>query len=204
MSRAGLALFVAATSSSTLLAGSARAADELTIEEPSQSELGGRLGARLALAETMPGGVSVGAIFLYRMTARSWSETGLDLSFGGGEPGCFYTRASELTLECDHGVTDGFGVIASAGGRLYLGARPGFQSYARAGAGLAITHFAGDELTGFGLPLHVGAGGRFDVAPRVRVVAEALIQAGLSWQGRGLGVEPLLGLTVQVGVDFAL
>ncbi|MFH0903515.1 MAG: hypothetical protein V2A73_23040 [Pseudomonadota bacterium] len=173
--------------------------------------LAARLGVQLSLGDLTPGGLRVGALFLHRMTMRSWFDGEMAFTFGGDEPGC--PRPSEVDpgekLVCDHGVADGFAFQLFGGGRLGLLGSAGHgsdraQAYLRAGIGLHLARFAGDDLTGVAMPIWGGAGGMMPVATGVRLVGELLFFGGPAFYDRALGFEPYAGFLAQLGVEIAL
>ena len=149
-----------------------------------------------------PGGLAVDGRYLYRLSDLDWFEVGANFTLGGGSAECFRDRESDLV--CEHGLVDGFGAEVSAGLRRYFTGQQEFRPYARAGLGLRLLSFSGDELRGLALPLSVGGGIRVDVANRVLVVAEASLRGGPAVLGRGLGLEANLGLSIGAGVEFTL
>ncbi len=164
-------------------------------------EIGVLVGAAIG-GGVSPGGVSVDGRYLYRLSELDWFEIGANFALGGGSAECFRDRESELV--CEHGLLDGFGAEASAGLRRYFTGQQQFRPYARAGIGLRLLSFSGDNLRGVAIPLSAGGGIRVDVANRVLVVAEASLRAGPAFMGRGLGLQANLGLSVGAGVEFTL
>jgi len=203
---AGLAVLAAAgTASAEEAAPPAEAAEAASDEPVGKQEIGLRLGAQLGWTDLTPGGLRVGGVYLYKLDDITWFDGEAATSFGSGESACFYSRAEELTLVCNHGGLDGFSMSVSAGVRLfYVRRASGFHPYLRGGAGLSYAGFSGDEVSGAVLFGYGGAGGRFRVAPRVAVGGEALLVLGPGLYNSDLGLQLLGGLVVQFGVEFAL
>lgn len=207
--RRGLA--AAATLLSLAYASTSRADEEPRLS--GTQELGARLGWQTGIGDVSPGGLRVGGVYLYKLSSDSWSENGASVGFGSGDASCWYDR--ENALVCDHGVADGFTFQLTTGVRWYpnLG-KKGAQPYARAGLGLAYVRFVDDFLTGIALPVHVGAGARFEITERVSVGGEALFELGPAIFGtdsgaapadsESLGFEAYSSLVVLFTIDFKL
>ncbi len=179
-------------------------AAELTSTAPiiAEKEMGIRLGTQFSADDVTPGGLRVGGLFLQRMSQRSWFDGEASFSFGANEAGC---ESQNGTFSCPHGLTDGFGMQLSLGGRYVFDALlGGLQPYARGGVGVHLARFGADDLTGAAFPLWAGGGGRFRVADGVSLAGEALVFAGPSVFNRDLGAEPYVGMLIQVGVEFQL
>ncbi len=164
-------------------------------------EIGVLVGAAIG-GGVSPGGLAVDGRYLYRMSDQDWFEMGASFVLGSGDKECFRDRESDLV--CQHGLLDGFAAEASAGLRRYFAGQQQFRPYARAALGLRLLSFSGDELRGVAIPISAGGGIRVDVANRVLVVAEASVRGGPAFLGRGLGVQPHLGLSIGAGVEFTL
>jgi len=202
-----LTLFVifCATSTSSLVGAQPSAqADASPAPKPdaiATQEIGALLGTAMGGGVT-PGGVALDGRYLYRLSDLDWFETGANFVLGGGSAECFRDRQS--TLVCEHGLVDGFAAEFSGGIRRYFTGQQQFRPYLRASVGLRILSFSGDSLRGVAVPITGGAGLRVDVANRVLIVAEASLSGGPAILGRGLGIEPNLGLAVSAGVEFTL
>jgi len=175
-------------------------------EAPDQDEIGDQaIGADLGVAgggRVTPGGLRIAGHYLYQMSRQDWFDGTASFTYGGGDARCFRDRMD--TFLCDHGFTDGGSVEISANVRRVFAPRGSFHPFARAGIGVALVRFSGDDVSGLAFPLHAGGGIRARVAPGFAVVAQADVQLGLGLFGRGLGAEPQLGMTVTAGAEFRL
>jgi hypothetical protein len=164
-------------------------------------EIGPQLGLRIGGRST-PGGLGVGATFLYRLSDELWSDTQFGASIGGGGAQCFRNRADAVV--CDHGQLDGLGFGVIAGLRWYARPQQGFYPYLRAGLGAELVRFGDDGLWGVGVPLGLGAGVRSRVTDAIAVGAGADLQLGVARFDRGVGLEPQAALLVRAAVELAL
>jgi len=175
-------------------------------DEPDQDEIGDQaIGADLGVAgggRVTPGGLRVAGHYLYQLSHQDWFDGTASFTYGGGDARCFRDRMD--TFLCDHGFTDGGSVEISANVRRVFAPRGSFHPFARAGVGVALVRFSGDDVSGLALPLHAGGGIRARVAPGFAVVAQADVQLGFGLFGHGLGVEPQLGMTLTAGAEFRL
>lgn len=161
--------------------------------------------ATLGLAaggRTTAGGLAIGGHYLYQMSDEDWFDGTATFTFGSGAAACFRDRDAELL--CQHGLVDGASAEIAANVRHYLGGRGEFWPYVRLGVGVGIVRYSDDDLTGFTIPMHAGAGFRVSVADGVAVIAEAALQIGIARFSRSLGVEPQLGASVMGGAEFRL
>lgn len=180
-------------------------ADDAPPQPERNQEIGPRIGAQLGFGGVSPGGLRVGGVLLYRMTEETWFDGEASFTFGSGDRGCYLGRDPGEPTVCEHGLADGFSATFAAGGRWLLSQRhDGLVPFVRGGVALSMVSFSDDDVLGLALPLWVGAGGRFWVAPRVAVGGEVVFTVGPGWYDRDQGAEPYVGLIVQFGVDFAL
>lgn len=149
-----------------------------------------------------PGGLRLAGHYLYQLSSADWFDGTASFTYGGGEAACFRDRMDVFT--CDHGFTDGTSVEISANVRRVFSARGAFRPFARAGVGIALLRFSGDDVSGVGIPFHAGGGVRARVADGVAVVAQGEVQFGIAMFGGDLGNERQLGLTVTAGAEFRL
>jgi hypothetical protein len=185
--------------------GAALAEDEAGGELSAMPEAEQQLVARLGLAiggRVTPGGLRASGSYLYQLADHDWFDGWLAFTFGGGDAECFRDRADELV--CDHGALSGVGGELGAGLRRYFPGGGRFAPYVRGGAALRLVSFGDDELRGVAIPFTLAGGVSARVHRIVAVGAEAGVEAGPAWLGRGLGLEPQLGLVVAAAVEFAL
>lgn len=175
-------------------------ADVRAMPEADQ-QLVGRLGIAVG-GRVTPGGLRASGSYLYNLADNDWFDGWLAFTFGGGDTECFRDRADELV--CDHGALSGVGAEIGAGLRRYFPGDGRFAPYVRGGAALRLVSFGDDELRGVALPLTVAGGVSARVHRIVAVGAEVAVEGGPAWFGRGLGLQPQLGLVVVTGVAFAL
>ena len=175
-------------------------------DEPDPDRIGDQaVGVDIGIAgggRVTPGGLRIAGHFLYQLSQQDWFDGTASFTYGGGDARCFRDRMD--TFLCDHGFTDGASVEISANVRRFFASRGSFLPFARAGIGVALVRFSGDDVSGLGIPLHAGGGVRAAVAPGIAVVAQADVQLGLGLFGHDLGVEPQLGMTVTAGAEFRL
>lgn len=151
---------------------------------------------------TTPGGLRITGHYLYQLSAEDWFVGMAQFTFGSGAGGCFRDRMDDFV--CDHGLTDGASAVLGATVRRFFGGRDQFWPFARAGVGVGLVRFTGDDVTGLTIPLHVGGGLRVTVAERIAVIAEAMLDVGFGVFSNGLGLEPQLGAGVTAGAEFSL
>jgi hypothetical protein len=174
-------------------------------ETPAETLPDQSVGAALGIASggrVTPGGVRVTGHYLYQLSSQDWFDGAAVFTFGGAGAACFRDRAD--TVICDHGLSDGAGLEMSAGVRRMFAPQGRYQPFARVAIGLAVMRYGDDELTGVGVPVHVGGGIRARVSRSVAVVASGELVIGFSGFNRGLGLEPQLGLAVTAGAEFRL
>lgn len=176
------------------------------VDEPvAKQEIGPRLGVQVGVGGVAPGGVRAGGVFLYRLDETTWFEGEAAFSFGGGGASCWYDRSENLTLVCDHGAFDGFGMSFGGGVRVFLDRQPsGFHPFVRGGLSLGFVRFGDDAVSGVPLTISGGAGLRLRVADRVAVLGEAMALLSPGLYNRDLGLQFSGGLVVQFGVELAL
>ncbi|HEX2687158.1 MAG TPA: hypothetical protein VHN14_11095, partial [Kofleriaceae bacterium] len=169
---------------------------------PPGDEIGDQgISAELGLAtggRVTPGGLRVAGHYFYQLAERDWFDGTASFTFGSGRGACFRDR--EDVLVCDHGLAEGAGVELSASVRRLFAPQGAFRPFARAGVGLGLARFAGDDVSGGTVVLHGGGGVRVGVAPSIAVVTWGELALGFGRFGRGLGLEPQLGLAVMAGV----
>ena len=199
----------AAADDSTTADGSAAAAppaadkSAAAADEPAASsqEIGAALGVE-AGGRLSPGGFHVLGDYLYQLSDQDWFDSGLSITIGGGDAGCFRDRDNDFL--CDHGITRGFAAEGFAGARRFFAGQGAFAPYARAALGARIVSFRGDDVTGFALPIQLGGGIRARVADGIAVVAGTELRLGIGWFDHELGAEPQISLAIHAGVEFAL
>ena len=160
-------------------------------------EVGAAVGGRVT-----PGGLRLAGQFIYQLSDEDWFDGGAAFTFGSGHPACFRDRNDKVI--CTHGVADGAGVEVTASIRRMFAARGSFQPFARVGVGLGLARFGDDDISGFTIPAHVGAGVRVGVAPAAAIVVEGDFELGFGSFSRGMGSQPQLGLAIAAGVEFRL
>lgn len=177
-----------------------------TAASPNDDDIGDQaISAQAGLAtggRVTPGGLRIAGHYLYQLSARDWFDGAASFTFGSGGAACFRDRQDVLV--CNHGLAEGAGIEISASVRRLFAPQGAFRPFARVGIGLGLVRFAGDDVSGFAIPLHGGAGVRATVAPSIAVVAEAELELGFGRFNRGLGSEPRLGLAVTAGAEFRL
>ena len=160
-------------------------------------ELGAAIGGRVT-----PGGLRLAGQFIYQLSEEDWFDGGAAFTFGSGHPACFRDRNDKVI--CTHGVADGTGVELTASIRRMFTPHGSFQPFGRIGVGLGLAHFGDDDLSGFTIPAHFGAGVRVGIAPAAAIVAEGDFEFGFGSFSRGMGSQPQIGLAVAAGVEFRL
>jgi hypothetical protein len=179
---------------------SAASASEL-LDPAGDRELGGRLGVAMGRRFT-PGGVRVAGVMLYRLSQSDWFDGSMAFTFGRSRSTCFTDR--DGAFACDYGVIDGTAIDLVAGIRHFLSGPEGFAPYLRAGVGLRLLSFGGDDVRGLAIPLSAGVGVRARVNDLIAVGGDVGAEAGLAWLNRGLGSESQLGIVLQALVEFWL
>lgn len=148
------------------------------------------------------GGLRVAGSFLYQLSQQDWFDGTASFVFGSSSPDCFRDRMDEVI--CDHGLADGYAVELSANVRRFVGGRDRFWPFARAGIGVSIVRFGGDDVTGIALPFQIGGGLRVSASDAIAIVGQAELDVGIGWFGDGPGTEPQVGFNVSAGVEFRL
>lgn len=187
-------------------APTAAAADDagesaLLEEVAGERELGGRLGVAMGNGLT-PGGLRAAGVMLYRLSRDDWFEGTLAFTFGRSRAACFTDRDGVFT--CDHGVIDGAAIDILAGVRRFVAVRERFAPYVRAGLGLRVASFGGDDVRGLAIPVVGGVGVRARVNELVAVGADAGLELGIGWFDHGLGAAAQIGVALQATVDIWL
>lgn len=169
------------------------------------AELGDQgVGASVGLAmggRSTPGGARLAGHYTYQLSSTDWFDGTAAFTFGGGSAECFRDR--EDNTICDHGVADGAGVELIAAVRRYYEPQGKFRPFLRGGIGFTLQRFGADDVSGFGVPLHGGAGVRAVVSDGIAISAMADLAVGLAKLGR-VGAEPLASLAITAGVEFRL
>jgi hypothetical protein len=160
-------------------------------------EAGAAVGGRVT-----PGGLRLAGQFIYQLSDEDWFDGGAAFTFGSGRAACFRDRNDKVI--CTHGVADGTGVELTASIRRMFAARGSFQPFARVGVGLGLARFGDDDISGFTIPAHFGAGVRVGVAPAAAIVAEGDFELGFGSFSRAMGSQPQLGLAIAAGIEFRL
>jgi hypothetical protein len=180
-------------------------ADDTQAEPSGDIALGARLGVQLGVGGATPGGLRVGGAYLQRLTEDWWFDGEASFSFGGGGMQCDLAPAPGDAPGCDHGLADGTGVQAIVGARWALPrSMDGFQPYLRGGVGLGVASFGDDEVNGLALLGQIAGGGKFHVAERIAVGAEAALFLGPAFFSDDLGTLGYGGLVVQGAIEFEL
>lgn len=182
-------------------AEAAEAAETSDAPVAADRELGASLGVAVGGGVT-PGGLRVEGRYLYQLSEDDWFDGRMAFTIGGGAAACFRDRADDVV--CDHGRADGIAIDLGGGVRRWLVGQQGFAPWVGVSAALRLVRFGDDELTGVALPLAAAAGVRARVADRISVGGQAALEAGPALLGRGLGLEPQLGLVIGATVDVAL
>ena len=160
-------------------------------------EVGAAIGGRVT-----PGGLRLAGQVIYQLSDEDWFDGGAAFTFGSGHPACFRDRSDKVI--CTHGVADGTGVELTASIRRMFTPRGAFQPFGRIGVGLGLARFGDDDVSGFTIPAHFGAGVRVGIAPAAAIVAEADHEFGFGSFSRGMGSQPQIGLAIAAGVEFRL
>ncbi|HTR52411.1 MAG TPA: hypothetical protein VMJ10_16975 [Kofleriaceae bacterium] len=163
------------------------------------------IGAELGLAtggRVTPGGLRLAGHYFYQLSDQDWFDGSASFTFGGDSAQCFRDRTGSFV--CDHGLTDGDGVVISATVRRYFVAQGMFRPFARAGIGIGLARFGADGVTGLVIPLVGGAGLRAEITEGIAVVARADLEVGLGIFDKSLGLQPQLGGVVMIGAEFRL
>jgi hypothetical protein len=170
-------------------------------EDVADRELGATLGAAIGGGVT-PGGLRVGADYLYQLSDLDWFEGLVQFTFGTGGAACFRDRANDTI--CDHGGADGVATDLGGGIRRFFGGQQGFRPWVRPAAGVRLSHFSDDDLTGVGLFVSAAAGVRARVAETIAVGGGAALELGGAIFNHDLGPALQAGLSIAVSVEFAL
>lgn len=189
------------------LSASTASAQDIVDAPPAEVEVAHdrELGARLGLASggrMTPGGLVVAGQYLYQMSNIDWFEGSVAFTFGGGGADCFRDRSD--TYICRHGAISGFAGELSAGVRRFLKPQDVFTPYVRGLVGLRLVTYTDDEVRGLAIPLTAAVGVRARVSELISVGGDAALGLGLGFFNEGLGVQPQLGATFLVGVEFSL
>jgi hypothetical protein len=182
-------------------AGEADASASALLDPAGERELGARLGVAMGRRFT-PGGVRVAGVMLYRLSDADWFDGSMAFTFGRSRSTCFTDR--DGAFACDYGVIDGTAIDLVAGIRRFLPGPEGFDPYLRAGVGLRLLNFGGDDVRGLAIPVSAGVGVRARVSDLVAVGGDVGAEAGLAWLNRGLGSESQLGIVMQAVVELWL
>jgi hypothetical protein len=169
--------------------------------DPGDQSVGASLGVAIG-GRVTPGGVRISGHYLYQLSSQDWFDGTASFTFGGGDAGCFRDRSDAVV--CGHGIADGGAIEIAAGIRRMFARQGVFRPFARAAIGLSYVRFGEDDLSGVAIPLHLGGGVRARVSPAVALVGMGEVTLGIGSFGRGLGVEPQLGLAVTAGAEFQL
>lgn len=182
---------------------SAPAAPDAELAEEQVGDQG--ISAVLGLAtggRATPGGLRIAGHYFYQLAEEDWFDGAASFTFGSGGAACFRDRADQLV--CDHGLADGAGFELSASVRRMFAPRGAFHPFAHLGIGLGVVRFDDDDVTGFTIPAHGGAGIRVQVAPAIAVVVDADLALGFGSFSRGLGTDLQFGFAITAGVEFRL
>lgn len=174
-----------------------------TVTGPSDQGMAAEVGVA-AGGRVTPGGLRIAGHYLYQLSSRDWFDGSASFTYGGPGRGCYVDEAQMSTMTCDHGLADGTAVEIAASVRRMFTAYGAFQPFARAGLGVSLVRFAGDDVDGLVVPLHLGGGVRTTLAPSVALVTQADLAVGLGGFDHGLGIEPQLGFAVTAGAEFDL
>jgi hypothetical protein len=193
------------SSTSTTTATTTPSAMEAVLAKPLADPSDQGVGAAIGIAtggRVTPGGLRITGHYLYQLSSQDWFDGTAAFTFGGGDPACFRDRMDLVV--CQHGATDGDAIELAAGVRRMFAGQGQFLPFARLAIGLSYVRFNNDNVSGLAVPLHLGGGIRARMSPMVAIVGLGELTLGLGKFGRGLGVEPQLGLSVTAGVEFSL
>lgn len=163
------------------------------------------LGAGMGLAvgsRHTPGGLRISGAYLYRLSADDWFDGAASFTIGSGAAACFRDREGERV--CEHGALDGFAFDVIAAIRRSWPVEDSFAPFLRIGAGLRFVRFSGDSIAGLAVPLIGGGGVAIDMSPTTRLVAAGQLELGAGLFTRDLGAASQFGMSLSVGVEFAL
>ncbi|HWN68752.1 MAG TPA: hypothetical protein VNM90_14040 [Haliangium sp.] len=166
-----------------------------------ERELGARLGVAMGRRFT-PGGVRVAGVMLYRLSQTDWFDGSMAFTFGRSRSTCFTDR--DGAFACDYGVIDGTAIDLVAGIRHFLPGPEGFAPYVRAGVGVRLLSFGGDDVRGLAIPASAGVGVRARVSDLVAVGGDVGAEAGIAWLDHGLGSQSQLGIVLHALVELWL
>jgi hypothetical protein len=205
----------------------AQPVDEVVTERtgPSDQSMAAEVGIAVG-GRVTPGGLRVAGHWLYQLSSKDWFDGSASFTFGGGGRACYADGAqvpavpgraapptggaavdaqmTTTTTTCDHGLTGGQAVEIAATVRRMFAARGAFQPFARVGLGFSLVRFRRDDVDGFVVPLHAGAGVRTTLTPSVALVTQADLAVGLGGFDHGMGVEPQLGFAITAGAELDL
>ncbi|MEZ4365013.1 MAG: hypothetical protein R2939_01840 [Kofleriaceae bacterium] len=160
------------------------------------------VGAAIAAGgDLTAGGVRVSGRYLYQLAEDDWFDGAVGFTYGGGGVGCVDVAGE---LACDRGRLRGAAVEVTAGVRRRFTGRGRFVPHVRVAVGGRLVRFGDDDLGGFAIPVVAAGGIRVRVTPGIAIGAEAALESGIAWFGRGLGAEPQLGMVVGGQVEFRL
>jgi hypothetical protein len=182
-------------------AGAGETSASELLDPAGERELGARLGVAMGRRFT-PGGVRVAGVMLYRLSQTDWFDGSMAFTFGRSRSTCFTDR--DGAFACDYGVIDGTAIDLVAGIRHFLPGPERFAPYLRAGVGLRLLNFGGDDVRGIAIPVSAGVGVRARVNDLVAVGGDVGAEAGIAWLDHGLGSESQLGVVLQAVVELWL
>lgn len=171
------------------------------LDPAGERELGARLGVAMGRRFT-PGGVRVAGVMLYRLSESEWFDGSMAFTFGRSRSTCFTDR--DGAFACDYGVIDGTAIDLVAGIRHFLPGPERFAPYVRAGVGVRLLSFGGDDVRGLAIPASAGVGVRARVSDLVAVGGDVGAEAGIAWLDHGLGSQSQLGIVMQAMVELWL
>jgi hypothetical protein len=177
------------------------ASESAALDPAGERELGARLGVAMGRRFT-PGGVRVAGVMLYRLSESEWFDGSMAFTFGRSRSTCFTDR--DGAFACDYGVIDGTAIDLVAGIRHFLPGPERFAPYVRAGVGVRLLSFGGDDVRGLAVPVSAGVGVRARVSDLVAVGGDVGAEAGIAWLDHGLGSQSQLGIVMQAMVELWL
>lgn len=181
----------------------AAAAEDLEAAESRWTDQGLGVGMGLAVGSRhTPGGLRISGAYLYRLSKDDWFDGAASFTIGSGDAACFRDRDDERV--CDHGALDGFAFDVIAAIRRSWPVENSFAPFVRLGAGLRFVRFSGDSIAGLAIPLIGGGGVAIDMSPTTRLVAAGQLELGAGLFTRDLGAATQFGMSLSVGVEFAL
>ncbi len=168
-------------------------------------EIGANVGIQVDAVGLATGGLHVGGEYLYRLADSTWFDGEASFSFGGGGPSCYLGR--DQNDVCNPGGVGGVGFQLAAAVRWVLlvpKRRQDPLAYAKFGVAIHINTFPDDSVTGLGIPLLFGGGGRYRIGKGVSLMSEVDFLTGPAWYGKGIGTVGTLQIEMEVGVEIAL